>query len=54
MRPEVLATVTHGVIRWSYHYCHALIDGPGVAGLRLQDITDFWHRRFLSQRVVWV
>ncbi|MEX5271791.1 hypothetical protein [Kocuria sabuli] len=42
MRPEIYATVIHGLIRWRCHYCHAGIEGPGVAALRLEDVQEYW------------
>lgn len=42
MRSEALATVTHGLIHWRCHSCHADIQGAGVAALRLQDVKEYW------------
>jgi hypothetical protein len=42
MRPDVLATITHGLIRWTCHYCHTAIEGPGVAALHLEDVQEYW------------
>jgi hypothetical protein len=42
MRPEIYATVTHGVISGKCHYCHASIEGPDVAALRLEDVQEYW------------
>ncbi|MFF0989880.1 hypothetical protein [Kocuria nitroreducens] len=43
MRPEIYATVTRGLIRWICHYCHAGIDGPGTAAIRLEDVEEYWN-----------